>query len=332
MPHRTTLSEISKALGLSVSTISKSLSNSPEISEATKKKVQDYAALCNYTPNNLAASFRKGFTNTIGLIIPNIINPFYAKVLIGIERYLDEKGYKLITSISDDSISKETKNISVMTSGYVDGVIICISKQAELEQTFEHIKTIVDNGIPLVMFDRICDDISCDKVIINDYEAAYKAVESLILDRACKHIVMTSPTKKLKHLNLRQNAFIAATEAHKDKVKGVVIHGDSSKVVNKKLFKSIREDKTIDGIFSINQKGVVKALLIKQEVEKSDNRDIKIAGFSNNIQTSYDTSLITIDQKPSDIGKESAKLLLQRIKNPTQNTVYSTKTIPVELV
>ncbi len=330
MPHRTTLSEISKALGLSISTISKSLSNSPEISEKTKRKVRDYATLCNYTPNNLAASFRRGFTNTIGLIIPNIINPFYAKVLVGIEKYLDEKGYKLITSISDDSIVKETKNISVMTSGYVDGVIICISKESELKQSFGHIGAIVNNDIPLVMFDRICDEISCDKVIIDDFKAAYKAVERLILQMGCKHIIMTSPTKKLKHLNLRQKGFLAAIKNYKA-IKGTVINADNSKEINKKLFKTIRTDKSIDGIFSINQKGVVKALLIKQEVEKTQKRILKIAGFSNNIQTSYDQFLITVDQNASKIGKESAKLLLSRIKNSELET-YSTKTIAVKLI
>jgi LacI family transcriptional regulator len=123
---RTTLTEISKALNLSVSTISKSLSNSSEISVITKEKVKAFAKDCNYVSNSFASSFRKGYTNTIGLIIHNILNIFYAKVLIGVEKHLDEKGYMLITSISNDSKEKESKSITQMGGSYVDGLIICV--------------------------------------------------------------------------------------------------------------------------------------------------------------------------------------------------------------
>ncbi|QHI39210.1 HTH-type transcriptional regulator DegA [Kordia antarctica] len=328
--NRITLSKISKALNLSVSTISKSLSDSPEISDITKKRVKEFAAQCKYTPNNLAASFRRGFTNTIGLIIPNISNPFYAKILIGIEKYLDENGYKLITSISGDSIEKETKNISVMTNGFVDGVIICISKEAVLKQDYDHINSIVNNGIPLTMFDRICDEVICDKVIINDFGAAFEAVESLI-HSGCKHIIMTSPTKKLKHHNLREQGFLAAIENHKHTVKGTVISVDSIKLLADTLNASIKEDPSIDGVFAINQKAVKQALLIKQQIEKEQQRTIKIAGFSDDTQKSNDNSLITINQNALSIGKESAKLLLNRIKVQNKEP-FVTETVNVQLV
>ena len=114
---RPTLSQISKALDLSISTISKSLSDSPEISISTKQKVQEFARKCNYRPNSFAASLRRGYTKNIGLIIPSVLNPFYAKVLVGIEKYLDENDYKLFTSISNESAEKESHYLSLKMLG-----------------------------------------------------------------------------------------------------------------------------------------------------------------------------------------------------------------------
>ena len=120
---RTTLSEISKVLNLSVSTISKSLSGSHEISDLTKKRVKEFAKQCHYRPNSFAIGLRNGNTKTIGVIIPNILNPFYAKVLVGVEKHLDTQGYRMITSISGESILKESKSMDMMASGVASSIV-----------------------------------------------------------------------------------------------------------------------------------------------------------------------------------------------------------------
>ena len=151
---KTTLSEISKALNLSVSTISKSLSDSAEISITTKKRVQEFARQCNYVPNHFATSCRRGYTKTIGLIVPTILDPFYAKVFIGIEKYLDQNNYKLIVSISDESIEKESKNLTKMGDGSVDGIIIYTTKETELRNDYSHIDLFTKKRKPVLTFDR----------------------------------------------------------------------------------------------------------------------------------------------------------------------------------
>ncbi|SDG71170.1 LacI family DNA-binding transcriptional regulator [Winogradskyella thalassocola] len=164
---RTTLSEISKALNLSISTVSKSLSDSSEISVITKKRVREFARQCNYVPNHFATSIRRGYTKTIGLIVPTILNPFYAKVLVGIENYLDKSGYKLIISISDESINKESKNLAKMGDGCVDGIIIYTTKETELLNDYSHIELFKRKGKPVIIFDRPNELDNCNTFIVN---------------------------------------------------------------------------------------------------------------------------------------------------------------------
>lgn len=165
MEKKATLLEISEALNLSISTVSKSLSNSHEISTKTKRRVLQYAGKVNYIPNRLAVSFRKGQTKNIGLMLPNITNSLYAKVLTEIEQYVDSKGYNLITSISNESLKKETASINRMSYGYVDGLIICVSNEAIFNHNYSHINKVIQSGIPLVLFERDVDIICCDKII-----------------------------------------------------------------------------------------------------------------------------------------------------------------------
>lgn len=324
---RTTLTEISKALNLSVSTISKSLSNSSEISPFTKERVKEFAKSCNYVPNSFASSFRKGCTNTIGLIIPNILNPFYAKVLIGVEKHLDENGYKLITSISNDSKDKESKSITKMGGGYVDGLIICVSKEAEIANEYDHINALMGQGTPVVMFDRICEMIECDKVIINDFEAAFNTTEYLIKNRGCKNIIMSSIIDSLHHGKLRAEGFKAAMAKHKLTTENRIIVADDAIQLNRKLISVFDKDRDIDGFFGVNDLAVTQAMHIIRDLGFAKTT-IEIAGFCNTIQSDFNPSIIVINQNAEKIGIESAKLILNRIVNSTKND-YLTKTINI---
>ncbi len=328
---RTTLSEMSKALNLSISTVSKSLSGSSEISIKTKQRVRDFAKMCNYVPNNFAASFRKGYTNTIGLIIPNILNPFYAKVLLGIENYLDNSGYKLITSISNESIDKEAKVMTKMAGGYVDGLIVCVTQETELTNTYSHINGLIDQGTPVVLFDRICEKINCDKVIINDYKAAFNTTKHIITHKKCKNIVMASLIDKMQHGKLRAEGFKNAIEAHQSNVIGKVLVANTVDELKHKLNETLQKDPTIDAIFGVNEQAVLQAISCTDQLKSNDHsKQITIAGFCNQYQANNNPSLIIVDQNAEEIGTQSAKLMLQRIKN-VENSEYCTKTVSVNL-
>ncbi len=325
MQSRTTLSEMSKVLNLSISTVSKSLSDSSEISKLTKKRVQDFALQCNYIPNSLAASFRKGCTNTIGLVMPNIRNSFYANVLSGIEKHLDENGYKLFTSFSNESIEKESSSLNKMAAGYVDGLIICPSKEAELMDDYKHINSLIGQGTPVVMFDRICEGVDCDKVVTDDYKTSFETTEYLIKEKGCKTILMTSLIDNLQHGKLRADGFKAAIKKHKINSKSIV--ADSVEDLKKKINDILNKDSNIDGVFGINEQAVVQAMhVIRNLKTEGFKQDIAIAGFCNRNQTDYNPSLIVVNQNAEEIGIEAAKLVLKRIKKVDRNTFF-TKTV-----
>ncbi len=336
-PTRTTLAGMSKDLGLSISTVSKSLSGSSEISLSTQTRVRNFAKLCNYIPNNFASSLRKGYTNTIGLVIPNILNPFYAKVLAGIEHYLDEHNYKLITSISNESIEKESKSLIKMAGGYVDGVIICVSKETEFTNTYDHISALTDRGTPLVLFDRICETIACDKVIIDDYKAAYDTTNHLIKNKGLKNILMTSLIDNFHHGKLRAEGFKEAMRTNNLSIEHSIIVADTAEALKDSLISVLENDNSIDGIFGLNEQAVLQTLQVTNQL-KSDNQDhgITIAGFCNQSQTNHHPSLLIVEQNAEAIGAAAAKLILKRIKNTKiKNTAiqpFQTKMIPTELV
>src|SRR6218665_304959 len=211
MKSKATLKQIAKELGVSVSTVSKALNGSPEISEPTKQRVQEYAKLKNYKPNVIGLSLKNRKTKTIGVIIPNILNSFFAKVFTGIEKVADEKGYKVITCISNENLEKEINVLEMLSNGTIDGFILSISKEAQKLQQFDHFKAIINDGTPMVMFDRIADEVNCDKVIVDDFESAINATNHL-LDTGCKNIALFTTIKQLSVANLRTQGFYKAFE------------------------------------------------------------------------------------------------------------------------
>ena len=179
MKRKVTLKQIARELDVSISTVSKALRNSAEISEDTKLKVQAFAKLYNYRPNNIALSLKNRSTKTIGVIIPTMLNYFFAQVFKGIEKTALEKGYKVITCISNQSYDKEVEIIEMLSNGSIDGFLLSMAKETELNQKISHFKESIANGTPIVMFDRVAKSISCDKVITDDLEGATKTVEYL---------------------------------------------------------------------------------------------------------------------------------------------------------
>ncbi|SFW37336.1 transcriptional regulator, LacI family [Cellulophaga fucicola] len=324
---RPTLSQMSKALDLSISTVSKSLSDSPEISISTKNKVREFARKCNYRPNSFAASLRRGYTKNIGLIIPSVLNPFYAKVLVGVEKYLDENGYKLITSISNESAEKEAKYLSVLGSGYVDGVIICVSKETEITNKYKHIDTLIGQGTPLVLFDRISDLKRCDSVRIDDYKASFEATEYLIVNKDCKKPIMVSLINQLQHGKLRAKGFTDALKKYNISTENSIIDATTIEELISKV-KPVLQENNIDGIFGANDLALAQTM----DIERNLNT-IKIAytGFCNNSKIAWNPALRIINQNAKKMGEEAAKLVIQRIKI-TNTTEFYTRTIRTEFV
>lgn len=331
MKSKATLKQIAKELGVSISTVSKALNNSPEISNPTKIRVQEYAKLKNYKPNIIGLNLKNRSTKTIGVIIPNILNSFFAKVFSGIEKIADEKGYKIITCISNESLEKEIGALEMLSNGTIDGFILSISEEAQKLQQFGHFKSIINEGTPIVMFDRTSDDVNCDKVVVDDIESAINATQHLI-KTGCKNIALFSSINNLSVGKLRAKGFYKALENEGLKVnETMVILTDNADDFDAKLPDFFKNNKS-DGIFAVDEHASVMAMKfgIKNGYKIPD--ELSIIGFADGVWSRRMTpSLSTVSQHGPEIGEEAVRILIEKLESKSEENTYKTTVIKTEL-
>ena len=332
MKAKATLKQIAKELNVSVSTVSKALNDSPEISELTKVRIKEYAKLKNYKPNVIGLNLKNRKTKTIGVIIPNILNSFFAKVFSGIEKVADEKGYNVITCISNESIEKEINTLGMLSNGTIDGFILSVSEEAQKLQEFNHFKEIINEGTPIVMFDRIADEVECDKVVVDDFDSALNATQHLI-DLGCKNIALFSSVDNLSVGKLRVEGYLKALENNNIPVdNNLILRADSEDDLKDKI-ESVFDNNKIDGIFALDENDSVLALRIGLKRGYNIPEDLSIIGFADGILASrrLSPSLTTVSQHGPEIGEAAAKLLIERLESKEEVNPYKTTVIKTEL-
>lgn len=331
MKAKPTLKQIAAQLGYSVSTVSKALTDSPEISETTKTKIKEFAKVSNYKPNSMAQNLKRQRTNTIGVIIPNILNPFFAKVFSGIEHYANSKGYNVITYISNESFSKEKQAIDLLSNGTVDGFILSIAEETQEKRELDHFRSLLKEGIPIVLFDRISEAIACDKVIVDDYDSAVHATQHLI-NTGCQNIALLTCEANLSVSQLRHRGYLdTLIQNHLNPNENLIISVNGQEEFNPKL-EALLQNEVVDGIFALDEHA--STLAMKLAIKKGIHipEALSIIGFADGAWSRRLTpSLATISQHGPEIGSEAAKLLIDRIENKTEKTNYITKIIKTEL-
>jgi LacI family transcriptional regulator len=331
MKEKATLKQIAKALNVSVSTVSKALNDSPEISEPTKIKIQEFAKLKNYKPNITALNLKNRKTKTIGVIIPNILNSFFAKVFTGIEKVTDEKGYHVITCISNESLEKEIHTLHMLSNGTIDGFILSISEESQKENQFQHFIDIINDGTPIVMFDRVTDEVTCDKVIVDDFDSSIDATQHLI-NLGCKKIALFSSIDNLSVGKLRAKGFLKAFENNNIKIDpNLIILTDEADDFDNKVTKLFAENK-IDGIFALDEHASVSAIKMGLKNGYKIPQNLSIIGFADGVWSRRLTpSLSTVSQHGPEIGEAAARLLIAKLENKEDEYFYKTTVIKTEL-
>lgn len=332
MKAKATLKQIAKELNVSVSTVSKALNDSPEISEQTKTRIKEYAKLKNYKPNVIGLNLKNRKTKTIGVIIPNILNSFFAKVFSGIEKVADEKGYNVIMCISNESLKKEAHTLEMLSNGTIDGFILSISEEAQKSYEYNHFKEIINDGTPIVMFDRIAEEIECDKVIVDDFDSALNATQHLI-NTGCKNIALFSSADNLSVGKLRAEGYLQALKNNNIPVNpNLIIRTDSEDDLKEKIEKVFDNNK-IDGIFALDENDSVAALRIGVKKGYKIPEELSIIGFADGILASrrLSPSLSTLSQYGVEIGAAAAKLLIERLECKEEEKPYKTIVIKTEL-
>jgi LacI family transcriptional regulator len=340
MNKKITLKMLAKELDLSVSTVSKALHDSHEISQETKDKVQAFAKLYHYKPNNIALSLKNQSTKTIGVIIPEIVHEFFSKVIQGIEEVALEKDYKVIVSMSNESYESEVHNIELLNSGAIDGFIIGLSKETLEINNYDHIQECIEYNTPVVLFDRIVDELNTDKISIDDIESGYKATKHLLDFNRNKIAIITTPDfvtvgkKRLEgYLKAMNEAGIKLDENHIIKFNGGKSFSKNLQQLEEILLDFLKKNPDIDSIVTVNESDAVAVLRAARQLQIEVPSQLSVVTFSDGlISKSTFPSLTTISQHGVEMGKQAANILIESIVNTSPVKKVKAVEIPTELI
>jgi LacI family transcriptional regulator len=332
MRKKVTLKQIAKELDVSISTVSKSLKDSHEISEDTRQKVQAFAKLYNYKPNNIALSLKNKKTKTIGIIIPEIVHHFFATVISGIEQVANENGYNVIVCLSDESFDKEVINMELLANGSTDGFIMSLSKETMQKKDFHHIQEIISQGMPVVMFDRVTNDVFCDKVIIDDQLAAYEAIQFFIA-KGFKKIALLTTVDYVSVGKLRTDGYIKALKENGiEVIEDLIVKIEDIDNCSKKI-ESLILNQDFNALFAVNELFAVTAIKLANKLGKAVPNDFSVIGFTDGIISQFSTpSITTVSQNGIKMGRKAARMLIDRLEKEDEDELYTTELIETELV
>ncbi|GHA30046.1 LacI family transcriptional regulator [Salinimicrobium marinum] len=328
MRNNITLKELAKLLNVSVSTVSKALNDSPEISQKTIERVKELAALHKYRPNPVAVNLKSSKSGTIGVIIPNISNSFFAKVLSGIEAKAQQEGLQVITYISNESLPREKEIAELLTSGIVDGVLVAISEETQRKKEYDHLINLVEYNIPLVLYDRTNLDIPVDKIGVDD-EKSLEEATALLLSKGVKKIGLAT---SIHHLGLGKLRIAGYKKALRNEDDFLIANSSRIEVLREKTEKLLLEDK-VDALVCTDFESTMLSYRIAHENSIKIPQDLKIIGFlGKELATHLSPSISYIEQFPEKIGSKGMELLVKRIKGYTETGQTTEKIIQTELV
>ena len=326
-----TIKDIAKALSVSPSTVSRALKDHPDISPETKQAVNDLAKELNYHPNMVALGLRKNKTFTIGIIVPELVHFFFSTVVSGIEDIAYSKGYNVIICQSKESYDREVIDVRALTNMRVDGLLASISKETT---KYEHFQEILDDEIPLVLFDRVTHQLNTSKVIVDDYNGAFKAVQHL-LDLGRKRVVHIAGPENLLISRERLRGYRDALEKNGIAVdKELIMEGGESdyKAIKERTINFLQSGHKFDAIFGNNDMAALGAMLAVKEHGLKIPEDVAIVGYSDwQFSSLVEPQLTTVSQSGFEMGQEAAKMLIEEIESK-EPTTPKIKTIKTQLI
>lgn len=326
-----TILDIAKELGLSKSTVSRALTGSNNINQATKDLVIAAARRLEYQPNLLAQSLSSRETHTVGVVIPDIEKPFFASIVSGIQHHASETGYRIMITQSNEAPATEIANIQALLASRVDGLLICHTKASE---NFDYARLLYRKAIPLVFFARVCESIPVPKVVEEDFNGAQTVVNFLIR-KGRRRIAIIAGPKNLLASSLRVDGYMSALRSNGIDIDDQLI--SYTNFIREDVIKTLdiwmNLDKPVDGIFSIYDAGAIEAMKYLKGKNIRIPQDISVAGFGNDPAASIiEPGLTTFKQSPFEIGKQAFKLFLDQHLYNYDQAIDQTIIVKGELV
>lgn len=320
------LADISKALNLSVSTVSRALNDSHEIGEETKKLVQSYALEVNYRPNLIARSLKEMNTRYIAVIVPEISNSFFAEIINGVEFVANSMGYHVVIYQTYDSPEKEITNIRNIVHRKADGLLLSPSSN---QTQVNEIMSSLGVKLPIVYFDRVPSDNYCHKVVCDNYKAAYEATDWLIKQGKRKIAHMAGPSGISTSIERLAGYSAALLDAGISVDPNLIRYCNFQVSEAKKNFQYLEEVHKPDAYFASSDRLTFYCYEEIQLLPEDRSLELKIIGFTNgSFAHLLRPKLGAIVQPAFEMGKVSAEMLLNTISKKNKNIDYGFVKLP----
>jgi DNA-binding LacI/PurR family transcriptional regulator len=309
------MKDIARELGVSVATVSRALKNSPRISPERREAIQRYAREHNFTPNVLAESLRFSRVQPlkiIGVIIPELAHFYFSSVLSGIEQEASERGYSIMVAQSDEQYERE---VSICQSFYENKVCGIIVSQAKNTRRYDHFQRLIDNGVPLVFYDRISTGVNASRVVVDDYMGALNAV-SYLIETGCRRIAFYGSAMNLEISKNRFNGYKDALLRHglhyDERLTRLCDNRADAEAITPEL---LSQEERPDGFFAVNDDTAIGILYTAKRMGLRVPEDIGICGFTNGQRAvACDPMLTTVEQRGTRVGREAADILISQVE------------------
>ncbi|WP_285056011.1 LacI family DNA-binding transcriptional regulator [Pedobacter ginsengisoli] len=329
---RTTIYDIARKLNLNASSVSRALSNTSKVSEATKKLIFDTAKEMNYQPNSLASNLRRGSNRTIGVIVPRINQNFFANVIAGLEEITYEHGYNLVICQSNESYEREVECVNTLINQQVNCIVISVTADF---QDDEHIRNILKHGIQLIQFDRVADNVDTFKVLNDNRQSSIEAISHLI-GQGYKRIALLEGPQNLNIFRQRKEGYLEALRMHGFDIVPELMRENAwtqelSATATRELLSLPNPP---DAIFaSTSDFSALGVLEVATKMGISVPDQLGICGYSNEAFTEITSpSITTIDQHSVDMGKAIAKLYFKEARSEAEVSVPRIINIQPQLI
>ncbi|CAG4990078.1 HTH-type transcriptional regulator DegA [Dyadobacter sp. CECT 9275] len=309
-----TLKTIATQLGISISTVSRALKNHPDIKESTKKAVYDLAEQLDYEPNQLAFQLLNKRSNTIGVVVPKISYALYLQAIPGMAEIAEKNGYQLLICQTDDNHEKEVRQIQTLLSSRTSGIVLSPSANST---SVEHLLKVQRKNVPLVLFNRDCEEIICSKVIIDNQKAAYEAV-SILLSRGRKRIAYLGGPN---HLQISHNRLNGYRKAHADF--GIDVDDELVRIISQEkedMIKAIHDlfesNIQLDAIVAYSDQIAQWALVLSKQKGMKIPEDLSIIGFYDEpVNELLDPPLSSVSQPAYEMGVKALELIFKELNS-----------------
>jgi LacI family transcriptional regulator len=329
--QQVTIKDIATEVGMSVSSVSRALSDHPHISEDTKVKVSAAAKRLGYRYNALAAALRSSRSKTIGLIVPRISMPFQAAVITAIQNRLQTFGYNLMIFQSNESPELEKKIVNLLMGTQVEGLIVSVTLYTKDYQIFD--RSTLGN-VPVVFYDRVPIDKACHKIVGDEFSGGYQVTKHLA-QQGCKRIAhISGPLSCSIYLQRLSGYKEALKEFNLPYDEDLMFFHELNKENTLKSCASLFSRKIVpDAIFACNDTAALAVLEFARKNELRVPQQLKVVGYANDSRTEISNPQITsVEQFPHLMGDGAAKLIMDLIETNDNNKSFISLTTPVELI